>query len=105
MYVCSGEKTFVVIAENPKMLRVSMIIKENKYNVAKPDWLKRALGSKEPITTLLKFTPEDMLFATEDLKEQFNADADQYECDTPPMEFNVNEMLADTSITDEADTN
>lgn len=80
----SGEKTFVVIADNPKMLRVDMIIKENKYNVAKPEWLKRALGSDQPLTKLIEFTPDDMLFANDQLIHQF--DADEFASDTQPME-------------------
>lgn len=74
----------MVIADNPNMFRVKLIIKENKYNVAKSDWLKRALGSDEPLVKLLEFTPDDMLFATEELKQRF--EADEFSSDTQPMD-------------------
>lgn len=83
-FIHSGEKTFVVIADNPRMLRVEMIIKENKYNVAKSEWLKRALGCDQPLTKLIELTPDDMLFATDTLKQQF--DEDDFSTDTQPMD-------------------
>lgn len=70
-------KTFVVITDNPKMARVTMLINEKKYNIAKTDWLKRALGSDQPLDTLIKLTRNDMHFATESLEKQFDADSTQ----------------------------
>lgn len=87
LYIYLGVKTFVVIADNPKMLRVSMLIKDNIYDIAKSEWLKRALGSDQPLTTLIKLTRNDMLFATDSLEKQFDADSELYdESETPPME-------------------
>lgn len=90
--VCfTGVKTFVVIADNPKMAQVAGFIKSKKYNIAKSEWLTRALGSDKPVTTLIKFTRNDMLFATDDLQQQFDADSQRFdECDTQPID-NANE--------------
>lgn len=83
----SGDKTFVIIAENPKMLQVSQWIASKMYNIAKPDWLYRALGSNKPIEKLIKFTRDDMLFATDSLKQKFDEDLELFdECDTQPMD-------------------
>lgn len=89
IFIYLGPKTFVVIANDPLMARVAMIIKGNKHNIAKSDWLKRALGSDKPLTTLAKFTPDDMLFATESLKNQFDAEQCD-ENDTEPMDLDGN---------------
>lgn len=70
------------------MARVAKLIRENIYNIAKPEWLKRALGSVQPLTELIKLTQNDMLFATESLKKQFDADSTpNYDNDTEPMDF------------------
>lgn len=54
------------------MARIAGFIKEKKYNIAKPEWLERALGSDKPLTHLIDFTRDDMLFATESLAQQFD---------------------------------
>lgn len=92
LVVFLGPKTFVVIAGEPKTLRVTQLIKKAIYDIATPQWLIRALGSDEPLTHLIKLTPGDIVFATDKLKEQFDAEADIYdECDTEPMEYEENE--------------
>lgn len=77
----------MVIADNPKIGQVPGFIKSKKYNIATSDWLKRALGSDQPLTDLLEFTRNDMLFATEHLQQQFDADSERFECDTQPADL------------------
>lgn len=52
------------------------MIDKKCHNVAKPEWLVRALGSDKPLTELIQFTPDDMIFATNALQEQFVAESD-----------------------------
>lgn len=60
------------------------------YNIAKPEWLVRALGSNEPLNCLIKFTPDDMVFATEKLQEEFAVEDDIYDSyDTEPMDIDA----------------
>lgn len=81
-------QTFVIIAGDPKSLRVTKFIASKSNNIAKPQWLVRALGSEEPLKCLIKFTPDDMVFATDKLQEEFAAESDIYDsCDTEPMDI------------------
>lgn len=50
-------------------------MKHKKYNIAKSEWLTRALGSTEPLERLIEFTRDDMICATDDLERRFG------ECD------------------------
>lgn len=58
------------------------------YDIAKPEWLVRALGGDQPLSSLIKFTPDDMLFATDQLQQKFAAD--DFNCNTEPMDSNDN---------------
>lgn len=70
------------------MAQVAAFIRSKKYNIAKSEWLRRALGSDKPLTALIKFTPNDLLFVTEQLQQQFDADPVQFdEYDTPPVDL------------------
>lgn len=72
-------------------MRVKQLIQKKQYNIAKPDWLVRALGSNKPLTKLMELKRSDMIFATESLEQQFNADSekhDEFDYDTQPMDFN-----------------
>lgn len=92
LFLYVAVNTFVVVAGQPKILRVEKFIKKKEYNIATPQWLVRALGSESPLTELIKFTPSDMIFATEKLQQHFNDELDMaedvYECDTPEIIFN-----------------
>lgn len=78
----------MIIVGNPKSLRAKEFIDKKQYNIATIQWLVRALGSDKPLKSLIKFTPNDMVFATPALEEQFatGLDADD-ETDTEPMNY------------------
>lgn len=82
-------KTFVIIAGNPKSINVRDYKRNYNVNIATTDWLRRALGSDQPLTELIKFTPNDIIHATEELKAQFEAEAPQVDqnSETPPMNY------------------
>lgn len=82
---------------NPKSINTIRFIKEEKYNIAKKDWLVRALGSDKPLTELIKFTPDDMIYATKALAKELENDDDS---ETPPI--NLEEL---TSAVDQVDAN
>lgn len=69
------------------MARVAGFIKSKRYNIAKSEWLKRALGSEKPISKLIKFKRDDMIFATESLAQQFDTDSELLDddADAPPL--------------------
>lgn len=66
-------------------------MKKKECNIATPQWLVRALGSEQPLSELIKFQASDMVFATDTLQAQFNAESDIAddvdEFDTPEMIF------------------
>lgn len=77
----------MVIIGKPKTLPAKKHIESKSYNIAKPEWLVRALGSNEPLNCLIKFKPDDMLYATEELQEEFAAEDNIYDSyDTEPMD-------------------
>lgn len=81
-------KTFVIVVNNPKTPRAQEMIRKfaNQCNIVKIEWLVRALGSAEPLTNLIKFTPNDVIFATPALQDQFDAELDtDDENDSEPM--------------------
>ncbi|XP_055298259.1 DNA ligase 4 [Sitodiplosis mosellana] len=81
-------RTFVIIAPNPKSINAGKFIEKKQYNIATKEWLIEALGSDQPLTELKKFTAADMVFATEELKEQFDAELDENDdFETPPINF------------------
>lgn len=56
--------------------------------MAKKGWLVEALGSEQPLTELKKFTADDMVYATDTLQRQFDAEVNEDEdFETPPMDF------------------
>lgn len=80
----------MVIIGKPKTLPAIKLIESKSNNIAKPEWLVRALGSNEPLNCLIKFTPDDMVFATEELQEEFAAEDDIYDShDTEPMDIDA----------------
>lgn len=71
---------------NPKSARAQPILKMKDHNVAKVEWLKRALGSDKPLTKLIKFTKDDMHFITPALQHEFDAELNAGdETDSEPM--------------------
>lgn len=67
----SGQNTFAVIADNQHVLNVATIIAKKRFNVVKPQWVERAFGSGQPLTKLIEFTHEDMLYTNEPTKRKF----------------------------------
>lgn len=95
-FFTSDSKTFVIIVANPKTLNAKKFINAKIYNVAKPQWLVRALGSDEPLTKLIQFKPDDMFFATETLKAQFAEEVDEYDdSEAPHMIFEKSSQSLD----------
>lgn len=70
-------------------------ITTQKYNIAKVDWLIKALATDEPLTKLQEFHPNDMIFTTEKLKlefiDKFDAYGDSYTI--PTSEDEVRELV------------
>lgn len=76
----------MLIAGNQNTLNVKKFINKKVHNIATPQWLVRALGSDKPLNQLIKFTPNDMVYATAALQEQFAAELDAGdETDTEPL--------------------
>lgn len=66
------------------------------WNIAKVEWLERALGSERPLHELINFTPNDMVYTTVELQEQFDAELDNDDYfETPPMNFDDRTLSAD----------
>lgn len=59
-------------------LRIETLISTGKYNFAHVNWLLKALQSDVPQEELLPFNPNDMLYATNEMKEDFRKRFDQF---------------------------
>lgn len=80
-------------------------VNKKENNIAKPQWLVRALGSDKPLASLIKFTPNDMVFATAALQEEFAVELDAGdETYTEPLDIPIestNENEADERVIDD----
>ncbi|EDS30373.1 DNA ligase 4 [Culex quinquefasciatus] len=72
-----GPKTYAVIAGERTFL-VSRIIETRRHNVATVEWVLRTLGGPQPRTNLPDFTPNDLLAATDELREQLAERFDRF---------------------------
>lgn len=82
----ANQYTFVIIVGRPETKQAQDYIKKAQNNIAKPEWLIRALGSDKPLKNLIKFTPNDMVYALPSLQQEFDADLDAgVETDSEPL--------------------
>lgn len=79
-----SDKTFVCIAAT-KSFRVLSYMDEGKgnkkketYDIAKVEWLLKAMQSDTPLDRLLPLHPSDMLHITDKLQQQFDQEFDPY---------------------------
>lgn len=73
MFFFKGATTFCIIA-NEKTVRVSNIIKLNKYNVVKPSWLLECIENN----VLREWCPNDFLAMAPSTAEEVNKEFDSY---------------------------
>ncbi|XP_062701194.1 DNA ligase 4-like [Aedes albopictus] len=88
-----GPKTYLTIAGDRTFL-VDRIIDSQVYNVATVDWLQRALGGSEKKDQLLPLRPNDMLAATESLREEMSDHFDRFGDSLTAKISNAEEMRA-----------
>lgn len=73
-----GPKTYLCIANNDRSLRVKGIIEKKQFNIATVDWLVDSFGTNKSFKKPPKLNPLEMIFATNELKQEFNNDFDPY---------------------------
>lgn len=69
--------TYVCVAAT-ESLRVKSWKQTGKYNIATVAWLVKALQSQHPLERLIPLSPNDMIFSTDALKQQFRTDFDEF---------------------------
>ncbi|XP_031627272.1 DNA ligase 4 [Contarinia nasturtii] len=101
-----NSSTYVTIIGNEKTAKAKPLIKLKRYNIAKPKWLVRALGSDQPLIKLIDFTPDDMVYATEALQRKFEEMEEDDEMETAPLvDGHLSKSFDQVALNNEADPN